>query len=274
MALALDAAWFQQILHQLEYGDDMAALLGMVLVRRKKLGQHQDDRGEQTFGGIVEEGVLSTIAFIAVRVDDGLGQDLGVFFCLGTSCQIPRFFTGDVHVSVDQRQQIITIRAGGVSQVDNGNIVPIALLGNGSVIAGEVAFAVQRQPAHAAGTGIFQVGIQKESGLANTGRTDHETMDIVAVHQSGEFPLFSFAPQHQPLLCGAVVAAAPLLDLEGDVGIGPLDLLCGGPPCGTMLSVAHCPGLDAAQGVAMGQGRKASNDKKHSSAGQNQERRF
>ena len=80
VALALDATGFQKILHQLEHGDDVSALLGMVFVGRQELSQHQDDRGEQTFGGIVEEGVLPTVAVIAVRVDNGLGQDLGVFF--------------------------------------------------------------------------------------------------------------------------------------------------------------------------------------------------
>ncbi len=252
VAFALDAAGFQKILYQLEHGNDMAALLGMVFVGRQELGQHQDDRGEQTFGGIVEEGVLTTVAVIAVRVDNGLGQYLSVFFCFCASRQIPRLLSGNVHVSVDQCQQIVAIRAGGISQVDDGDIVPIALLGNGTVIPGQVALAVQRQPAHAAGTGIFQIGVQKVCGLADAGSTDHETMDIVAVYQSGKFTLFAFAPQHQSLLCRAVVAAAPLPDPERDMGIDPLDLLCGGPSCGTVLSVAHCPGLDAAQCVAVG----------------------
>ena len=68
-----------------------------------------------TFGGIVEEGVLTTVAVIAVRVDNGLGQYLSVFFCFCASRQIPRLLSGNVHVSVDQCQQIVAIRAGGIS---------------------------------------------------------------------------------------------------------------------------------------------------------------
>ena len=200
-----------------------------------------------------------------------LGQDLGVFFCFCAGRQIPRLLSGDIHVPVDQRQQIVAIRAGGITQVDNRDIVPIALLGDGSVIPGKVALAVQRQPAHAAGTGIFQIGIEEIGCLADAGSADHEAVDIVAVHQSGKLALLALAPQHQPLLRGAVVAAAPVPDPERDMGIDLFDLLCGGPPRGTVLSVAHRPGLDAAQGVAVGQRSKSSDDKKHSGAGQNQE---
>ena len=55
------------------------------------------------------------------------------------------------------------------------------------------------------------------------------------------------------------------------MGIDLLISFAGGPPRGTVLSVAHRPGLDAAQGVAVGQRSKSSDDKKHSGAGQNQE---
>ena len=105
---------------------------------------------------------------------------------------------------------------------------PIALLGDGSVIPGKVALAVQRQPAHAAGTGIFQIGIEEIGCLADAGSADHEAVDIVAVHQSGKLALLALAPQHQPLLRGAVVAAAPVPDPERDMGIDLFDLLCGG----------------------------------------------
>ena len=273
VALALDATGFQKILHQLEHGDDVSALLGMVFVGRQELSQHQDDRGEQTFGGIVEEGVLPTVAVIAVRVDNGLGQDLGVFFCFCAGRQIPRLLSGDIHVPVDQRQQIVAIRAGGITQVDNRDIVPIALLGDGSVIPGKVALAVQRQPAHAAGTGIFQIGIEEIGCLADAGSADHEAVDIVAVHQSGKLALLALAPQHQPLLRGAVVAAAPFLHLEGDMGIGLPDLFGCGPSCGAVLAVADRFGFDPAQGIVVGQGGQTADDQKHQPAGgqQNQD---
>ena len=119
MALALDTAGLQKILHQLEHGDDMAALLGVVFIGRQELGKHQDDRGEQTFRRIVEKSVLAAVAVITVWIDDGLGQDFGVFLGLGTGRKIVRVIPGNVHIPVDQRQQIVSVRAGGISQVDN-----------------------------------------------------------------------------------------------------------------------------------------------------------
>ena len=109
MALALDPAGLQKILHQLEHGDDMASLLGMVFIGRQELGQHQDDRGEKPFRRIVEESVLTAVAVIAVRVDNGLGQDFGVFLGLGPGCKIVRVTPGNVHIPVDQRQQIVAV---------------------------------------------------------------------------------------------------------------------------------------------------------------------
>ena len=109
MALALDPAGFQKVLYKLEHGDDMAALLWVVFIGRQELGQHQDDRGEKPFRCIVEESVLAAVAVIAVRVDDGLGQDFGVFLGLGPGCKIVRVTPGNVHIPVDQRQQIVTV---------------------------------------------------------------------------------------------------------------------------------------------------------------------
>ena len=43
VTLALYFAGFQQILHQLEDRNDVPALLWMLLIRRQKLRQHQDD---------------------------------------------------------------------------------------------------------------------------------------------------------------------------------------------------------------------------------------
>ena len=65
----------------------------------------------------------------------------------------------DVHVLIDQMEKIITVRAGGVAKVENGNIVAIAVLGDSGVVAKKVAFGICAEEAHPAGTGIFDVGI-------------------------------------------------------------------------------------------------------------------
>ena len=71
MTLALYLAGLQQILHQLEDRDDVPSLLWMLLIRRQKLRQHQDDRSEQSLRRIIEKGILSAVAVIAIGVDNG-----------------------------------------------------------------------------------------------------------------------------------------------------------------------------------------------------------
>ena len=71
MTLALYLAGLQQILHQLEDRDDVPALLWMLLVRRQKLRQYQNDRSEQPLRRIIEKGILSAVAVIAIGVDNG-----------------------------------------------------------------------------------------------------------------------------------------------------------------------------------------------------------
>lgn len=53
VTLALYLAGLQQILHQLEDRDDVPALLWVLLIRRQKLRQHQDDRSEQSLRRII-----------------------------------------------------------------------------------------------------------------------------------------------------------------------------------------------------------------------------
>ena len=98
-------------------------------------------------------------------------------------------------------------------------------------------------------------------------------MDVIAVHKGGEFAFLSLAPQHQPLLRGQVLAAAPFLHLEGDMGISLPDLFGCGPSCGAVLAVADRFGFDPAQGIVVGQGGQTADDQKHQPAGgqQNQD---
>ena len=109
MALALHLAGFQQVLHQLEDRNDVPALLWVLLIRRQKLRQHQDDRSEQALRRIVEKGILSAVAVITIGVNNGFGKDLGVLLRLGSSRQVLGIFSCDVHVAVDQCQQVVAV---------------------------------------------------------------------------------------------------------------------------------------------------------------------
>ena len=66
MTLALYLAGFQQILHQLENGNDMPAFLGMRLIRWKKLRQHQNDRGEQSLRRIISSVIQKAFLILSL----------------------------------------------------------------------------------------------------------------------------------------------------------------------------------------------------------------
>ena len=87
----------------------MPAFLWMLLIRRQKLRQHQNDRSEQSLRRIIEKGVLSAIAVITIGVNNGFGKDLGILLRLGSSRQVLGIFSCDIHVAVDQCQQIVAI---------------------------------------------------------------------------------------------------------------------------------------------------------------------
>ena len=88
VTLALYLAGFQQVLHQLEDRDDVPSLLWMLLIRRQKLRQHQNDRSEQPLRRIIEKGILSAVAVIAIGVDNGFGENLSVLLRLSSSRQV------------------------------------------------------------------------------------------------------------------------------------------------------------------------------------------
>ena len=60
--------------------------------------------------------VLSTaILIVTARIDDGFGEDLRIFFCIRPCCKVVRMLTGHVHVTVDQRHQVVAIRADRIA---------------------------------------------------------------------------------------------------------------------------------------------------------------
>ena len=138
---------------------------------------------------------------VPLRAYDGLSKNLGILLRLCAGSEVVRLFSGDVHIAVDERQQIVAVRAGGVAQVYNGDmLVAVILFGNRSVVAGEVTLGIQRQKAHARRAGIFKVGIEEECRLARAGSRNHQAVDVIAVHQCSYLILLTFAAQHQSLL--------------------------------------------------------------------------
>ncbi len=153
---------------------------------------------------------------LVVGVDEGFGDDLGVLFCLGFCREI--FIVGAVfvHIGVDEVQQIVAVRPGGIAQIDHGHLVVVVVTGDGAIIAEEIALGIGCQKAHTGGAGVFEVRVQKKRCLADAGRADHQAVDIVRVHQRGELVLFAAAAEDDALIRdgGTALAFPPQLRLE------------------------------------------------------------
>ena len=115
----------------------------------------------------------------------------------------------NVHVAVDERQQIASVRARRVALINDGNVVAVVLFRNRTVISCEVSLGVERQIAHAAGAGKLQIGIQKECRFTDTGRADHQAMHIVTVYQCIELLAALRAAEDQSLHLWQVLSLAP-----------------------------------------------------------------
>ena len=77
LVLTTNSGGAEQVLNQLEHGDDVP------LLRLGEFRNQQNGGSHQTLGRIVEECVLTERGSVAVAVDQGLGDDLGILFSLG-----------------------------------------------------------------------------------------------------------------------------------------------------------------------------------------------
>ena len=132
-------------------------LLRLPILGWGELRQQKHNGSQQTFRTVVEESILAVLCSVAVRVDDSLGEDLGVFLCARSGSEVLRMHARNIHVVIHQRQEIEAVRAGWVAQVDDGYLVAVIPGGDGTVVARQVSLGVQRQIAHTAGAGILQI---------------------------------------------------------------------------------------------------------------------
>ena len=130
-------------------------LLRLPILGWGELRQQKHNGSQQTFRTIVEESILAVLCSVAVRVDNGLGEDLGVFLCARSGSEVLRMLARNIHVVIHQRQEIEAVRAGWVAQVNDGYLVAVIPGGNGSIVACQIPLGIQRQIAHAAGAGIL-----------------------------------------------------------------------------------------------------------------------
>jgi len=181
---------------------------------------------------------------VAVRVHDGLGQNLRVLFRPRPGRKVCRVRPADVHVAVDEREQIVAVRAGRVAQIDYGHMVAVVIFCDGAVVAGEIALGIQRQEAHAGGAGILQVGIQEKRGFADAGRADHQDVDVVRVYQRDDHALLSHAAEDDALCGRQFFSLPPRLRVIRDMAIRAFNFFSACPTGGAVLTVADGPVFD------------------------------
>ena len=133
--------------------------LSFDFLRRQKLRQQKDYRGQEALGGVIKKRVLPAIGAVSIGADDRLGEYLRILLRLGFCCNIPGIFHRDIHVLIDQGEEVVAVRPCGVAQIDHRHLIPIALRGNGSIVPGEVPLRIQRQKAHSAGTREFEIRV-------------------------------------------------------------------------------------------------------------------
>ena len=81
-------------------------LLRLPVLWRCELRQQEHNGSQQTFCTVVEESILTVLCSVAVRVDNGLGKDLGVFLCARSGSEVLRMLACNIHVVIHQRQEI------------------------------------------------------------------------------------------------------------------------------------------------------------------------
>ena len=81
-------------------------LLRLPILGWGELRQQKHNGSQQTFSAVVEESILAVLCSVAVRVDDGLGKNLGIFFCACSSGKVLRMHARNIHVVIHQRQEI------------------------------------------------------------------------------------------------------------------------------------------------------------------------
>ena len=157
--------------------------------------------------------------------------------------------TRHVHIAVDQRHQVVAIRTNRIAKIDHGDVIAIVFLRDPSAVAREVTLRIQNQETHTTGTGKFDVGIQKERCLADARCADHETMHIVAIHQSIQPLAALHTAENQSLHSWSLLPSAPRCNIKGYRDVSFSDLLIRRPACCAILTVANGFGFDIVQRV-------------------------
>lgn len=131
LILAFLSRWSQQFLDDLEHGYDVPFL------RLAELCNQQDRCRQESFGCVVEVGVLTEARRIHAGENDGLGNDLRILLSLRFVDEGVGIRLVQIHILVDQVQKVVAVGSGWVTKIDHRNIVAVALC-NAAVVAHDV----------------------------------------------------------------------------------------------------------------------------------------
>ena len=154
----------------------------MSFLRLAEFRDEKDGRCDQTFCGIVEVAVLTEAARFHAGENDGLGNDFGVLFRLGFVLYFIRPGI-QIHVLVDEVQKVVSVRAHGIAQINDRNVIAIILGGDRAVVAHDVTLGIGREKRHPGSTGVFDIGIEPICSFTHACGTDHHTMNITGIHK-------------------------------------------------------------------------------------------
>ena len=79
-------------------------------------------------------------------------------------------------------QQVVAIRTGRVTQINNRDVVPIGLT-DIAVVAHDVAFSIRRKKTHAGCQGVLNAWVEPVGGLTYTGRAEHKCVNVAGIHE-------------------------------------------------------------------------------------------
>ena len=140
----------------------------------------------------------------------------------------------------EELEQIVAVRSHRIAQVNHRDMISVIFGRYGSVVSQDVSLGIGRQKGHPRSTGIFNVRVEPEGGLADAGRADHHTVNVAGIDKSDRVLTYGFTTDHDPLLLwSAVLVLSPSARFIRNAPVGFFDLLFVCPFCRTVLTVPN-----------------------------------
>ena len=171
-----------------------------------------------------------------------------------------------VHIFVHEVEQVVAVRLGWISQIDDRYIIAIVLLCDVAVVTIEVTLGICCEKRHSGCTGVFQVWIQPECCLTTTCSTNHKRMHIVIINHCIVHAFLFLDAKNNPLgkfQLTFLRLLAPHLRLIRNILVCLAQLTSISKASRTMLTVTDRLALNFIEVIDMGNDGYATDDSKH-----------